>query len=312
MRQLIGFLGLVAILLGGSPAWADDPVAFVSEIHRSGKGEAAIKPANADWKPVQPLMPVHAGDQVRAAGGHSVVLLYRGGAGAQKVSASNSPFTVAAAPSARGEQARLVTKAVTDFMSLRQPPPTYRQAATRAGGDALTIVSPRQTRLLRGAPTFEWDGPAGLTYAIRVLGPDGVVWSATALPRKPVTYPASAPALKDGVQYTWELEPAGVPAQRASFEILSEADAARVRDTLAAVAATGKGYPRATLTLMRVAVYIDERLYQEARRELDAAAAADREEPTLQQALGHVYEKTGVSTRAVAAFDRAAKLSGEK
>lgn len=312
MRHVMWVTIAALALLGGAAAWADDPVAYLSEIHRTGKGEVRVKgPADGDWKAPQPLMPLHAGDQIRIAGEHSVVVLYRGASGAQRLAAANSPFVIPPSPpAAKMAQARQVAGAVKDFMSLRQPPPTYRKAATRAGGDPPTIVSPRQTRLLPGAPTFEWDGPAGLTYAVRVMGPDGVLWAEAKLSGRTVTYPASAPALRDGVRYTWELEPAGFPAQRASFELLSESDAANVRQALAALAQAD--YPRTTAALMRAAVFMDRQLFQEARRELDAAAATDRDEPTLQVALGHVYDKTGVATRALAAFERARVLGGEK
>ena len=83
---------------------------------------------------------------------------------------------------------------------------------------------------LPGAVTFEWSGSDTLRYKIRVLGPQGILWEQADLPRKPVAYPASAPALEPGVRYFWQLETEGQPMEQAEFQILAAAEAKRVRE----------------------------------------------------------------------------------
>ena len=123
--------------------------------------------------------------------------------------------------------------------------------------------------MLPGAVTFEWTGSDTLRYKIRVLGPQGLLWEQANLPRKPVSYPASAPVLEPGVRYTWQLEPTGQPMQQAEFEILPAAEAARVRESLDILApASLPGYPPSSIALMRAGYELRDGLYADARREL--------------------------------------------
>ncbi len=72
------------------------------------------------------------------------------------------------------------------------------------------------------------------------------------LPRVPLGYPASAPALQPGGRYRWELGTQGRELQRAEFEVMTRADAARVRDALAQVAASASGQPPNTVAVWRM------------------------------------------------------------
>ena len=176
------------------------------------------------------------------------------------------------------------------------------------------ILAPRDSRVLPGALNFEWSGSDRLKYRVRLLGPQGtVMWEQADLDRKPLAYPASAPALSPGVRYTWELETREHGVQRASFDVAQPADAARVKDALASLTpASAKGYPPATLSLMRAGLLFQETLYADARRELVTAIAADPEEPTLHLLLGHVYDRTGLKGLAANEFDEAEALTGPK
>ena len=156
------------------------------------------------------------------------------------------------------------------------------------------MVAPRETRLLPGPVTFEWEGAERVLYRLRVTSPQGVLWEQSDLPRRPVPYPASAPELIPGVHYAWELEAHGQSAQRARFEILTIAEAARIREGLAALEGA-RGYPPGTLRVMKAVVLYQADLYQEARRELEPIAAGS-DDPTVHTLLGHVYQRGG-STR---------------
>ncbi len=320
-RHIAGRTAIAVLLLQGV-AWAADPIAYITEIHRKGNGEVRVKLAtDADWKVPQPLLALRPGDQLRVAGDARVVLLYHAGGATQTVSPANSPFIVtprSGRGAGTGEKLGALLASVSHFMLGKQAPPTYRRAATRGPGGAAespapVILSPRHTRLLPGPVTFEWEGRDEPRYTIRVFGPHGLLWEETNLPHRPISYPPTAPGLKPDAPYRWELSAPGQPAQQTRFELLSEAQAARVRERLDVLSRTAaeRGYSLGTLTVMRSAVLFEEGLYTEARRELEAAGAAEGNEPTLRFLLGHLYQQIGLTARAAQAFERARALTGE-
>lgn len=310
MRRRVVWLAVIgAVLVYGElsrPASAAQPVAYITEIHRPGASEVGIKRAGQpDWRSPQPLLPLEPGDQVRVSGDARVVLLYHAGGGTQTVVASNSPFTVTPASGASsGEQFRVLATGITEYLFGKREAPTYKRAATRSLGAIL--ISPRHTRLFPGDVVFEWEGSDALTYTVRVLGPEGLLWEQRNLPRRPVKYPATAAPLRLGVRYFWELEAPGQPVERTQFEILTETDTARIRNALGVVEkGTREGYPRSTVTVIRAALLSEEGLFTDARRELEAAVVTNHDEPTLSLLLGHVYDQIGLTGKAADAFERA-------
>src|SRR5262245_4626853 len=309
--------GIVAavLLLVTAVAGATDPVAVVTEIEaRSGKVE--VKTAGADWQSPKPLLSLRAGDQVRTIGDGRAVLLFTGGRGTQVVTAANSPFTIPAQSAQDGsDRARAVLGNVTSFLIGQQRDRTYQSLSVRSvRAQPPLILAPRDTRVLPGPLTFEWNGSDRLKYRVRLLGPqDAVVWEQSGLERRSVAYPSTAPALTAGTRYTWELQTQEYGAQRASFEVAPAADATRVRDSLALLTpSAARSYPPATLALMRAGLLFQETLYADARRELLTAIAASPEEPTLRLLLGHVYDRTGLTQLAATEFDEAEALSAPK
>jgi len=152
-------------------------------------------------------------------------------------------------------------------------------------------LQPRATKLLPGPVTFEWSGSDTLRYKVRVLGPQGLLWEQGDLPRQPIAYPSSVPALESGVRYAWQLETAGQPRQQVEFEILPAGAAARVRESLdSLVAGALPGYPPSSIALIRAGYVLRDGLYVDARRELLTALAKDPDEPTLHLLLGQVRD----------------------
>lgn len=301
---------LVTLVLGG-PAWAADPVAYITEIQRKGGGEVRVKAAGeSDGKAPRPLLALKPGDQLEARGEARVVVLFHAGGGTKTVTAANSPFTIAAptgAAAGGGDQLKSVTASVSQFLLGKQDSPQYSRLSTRGLTPAPLIVAPRHPRVVPEGLTFEWEGGDRLRYTLRVIGPQGVVWEQTNLARRPVTYPATAPPLTPGVPYRWELEAPGHPVERTRFETLTEADLARVRSALAALA-RAEGYSPGTLIVIRTALVFEEGLYNEARRQIEAAVAAQPDEPNLRLLQGHVYQRIGLNGKAAEAFDRAKAL----
>ncbi len=295
---------------GGLAAQAGDPVAVLTEI-KAGQGEVRVKLATeTDWKAPLPLLSLRPGDQVRASGRATAVLLFTGGQGTQTVSAANSPYTVSAPTvgPAAGKAQGLVAN-LSRVLIGKKKDLTYVPLAVRSVKQPPLLLSPRDGKLL-GPPSLEWAGSDRLRYTVRLFGAQGLVWEQVNPPRAPLPYPASAPSLRPDVPYRWELEAPGFPAQQGRFTILPPAAAAPIRETLADLdPATLRDFPRNTVLVMRTGFLVDQELYAEARRELLAAIAADPDEPSLHLMLGHVYERTGLKELAAEEFDEAQFLS---
>jgi hypothetical protein len=303
-------LGLAAILVAGpGAAGAADPVAYVTEIHKGG-GQAQIKTAGApEWTTLQPLQALREGDQLRVTANARLVVLYHAGGATRTVTGANTPFMVGPPPASSSAQAGTVAAGVAQFLVGKQGPQTYRRAASRsldAVGEPI-MLAPRETRLLPGPVTFEWEGPERVLYRLRVTSPQGVLWEQSDLPRRPVPYPASAPELMPGVHYAWELEAQGQSAQRARFEVVGLAEAGRIRAQLSALDGA-HGYPPGTRRVVKVVLLYQADLYQEVRRELEPIAAGS-DDPTVHTLLGHVYQRVGLHARAALAFERARALT---
>ncbi|MBI4841828.1 MAG: tetratricopeptide repeat protein [candidate division NC10 bacterium] len=306
---ILGGLFLLATT-GAFAAQAGEPVAVLTEI-RVGQGEVRVKSAaEAEWKAPLPLLSLRPGDQIRATRNATVVLMFTGGQGTLTVSAGNSPYTVQApaAGAAPGKTPELLAHLSRVLMGKKKEL-SYVPLAVRSVKQPPLLLSPRDGKLL-GPPALEWAGSDRARYAVRLFGPQGLVWEQANLPRAPLPYPASAPQLRPGVVYRWELETRGFPAQQGQFTILPPAESAPIRQALATLDPAGMpNFPKNTVTLMRAGFLFEQELYAEARNELQAAIAADPDEPSLHLMLGHVYERTGLAGLAAEEFDEAQFLS---
>jgi hypothetical protein len=316
MNAVRGGVVVVVLVLAATLAWAQEPLAVLTEIQLK-QGKVEVKGAGqADWQAPKPLLSLRAGDQVRVTGEARAVLVFTGGRGSQVVSRSNSPFTVQAGTlEGTGDRARTILGNVTSFLLGQQRERTYQSLSVRSvRAQPPIILAPRDTRVLPDALAFEWAGSDRLKYQVRLVGPQGTtVWEQADLQRRLVTYPSSAPALAPGGRYTWELATKEHGVQRASFEVAPAADAARVKDALTVLTPGRAGnYPPATLALMRAGLLFQETLYADARRELVKAIAAAPEEATLHLLLGHVYDRTGLRQLAAGEFDTAEALAAPR
>jgi hypothetical protein len=312
MHSRSAFLSAIAMLFLGQFAWSADPVAVLCEI-RIGQGEVWVQHFGAsDWMPPRPLLALHTGDQIRVAGDAQAVLIFTGG-GTRTVFSANSPYIVQA-PTAEsgGENVGALVGRVTQFLLGQGKSPTYRPLAVRNPLQPV-ILAPRETKLLPGPVTFEWSGSDRLRYSIAVHDPQGVLWEQARLSRQPLNYPATAPALRAGIQYSWELESKGYPRQQAQFQLLSGSEAARIQEALALLQPdTLAGFPPNTVVLLRAGLLFREGLYLAARRELLSGIVADPNEPTLHLLLGHMYDRIGLKGLAAEAFEEARLLSARR
>lgn len=314
MRRAIALAAVAVALAMLGAARAAEPIAYLAELHRKGGGAIHVKAGGADWGTARPLFALQAGDQIRVTGEARAVILYHDGARTRVVTRGDSPFTVSPLPRAvTTDQVGVLMGGVSRYLLGKQGPLTLKPAGARNGpgleGEWPVILAPRNTRLVPGAITFEWDGSGKVRYAIRILGPQGVLWQRADLPPAPVRYPPNAPPLQTGVRYTWELNAPGAPPQRASFELITVGEAMRISAVLALLdTSRADGGSPGTLRLMRVAILSEEGLYDSARRELEATARLEQDDPTPHLLLGHVYDRIGLSGRAALALDRAQRL----
>jgi hypothetical protein len=287
-------------------AGAAEPVAILTEI-KTGQGDVRVKPVGeADWKAVLPLLSLHPGDQVRATGNATAVLMFAGGQGAMTISTANSPYTIQVPPGAVGQgKVQGLIADLGRMLAGKKKDLTYVPLAVRSGKQPPLLLSPRDGKLF-GPPTLEWAGSDRFHYTVRVLGPQGLVWEQANLPKAALPYPASAPRLSPGVPYRWELETRDFPNQQGRFVILPAAEVAQLRDTLTALdPIVLRGYPKNTVILMRAVYLFEHELYSEAGKELQAAIAVDPDEPGLHLMLGQVHERVGLMELAAEEFDEA-------
>ena len=302
----------VALLSVSGAAEAAEPVAVVTELHL-GQGEVRVKPVDeVEWVSARLLQSLRPGDQIVATADARAVLIFAGGTGPQVLSAANSPLSVQVGPGSAGsERLRGVLGSVTQFLiGQSRKPPTYQAITVRGPATDPVLLLPRDSRVMPGAVEFQWSGPAHARYELKVLGPQAVVWSQTVTGTS-LPYPASAPALRPGVRYTWELRSAGArAAPRAQFEILPADEAARVQSALSLLGAEVlPSSPPSTAALLQAGLLYKEGLHDEARRRLATAIAADPKEPTLRLLLGHLATEVGLHQLAADAFEDARELS---
>ena len=314
-RRVVLLLALVGLLVAPSLAAAADPVAVIIEL-QPGSGQIQVRRAGDPvWRSAQPLLSLRPGDQITVGGDGRVALAFRGVRGIRVVTAVDSPFTVEARPARTGgEIVAGVAAGVVDFLlGSRREPERLPIAVRDSPQIRVTILSPRDSRLLPGPIAFEWTGFQSLRYRVRVSGPEGVLWEAVDLPRGQVSYPDGAPPLSPGVRYHWQLEAPETPPQQAYFEMLSAEQAYQIRRELDSVAAGGTSDgSRTGPVVLRAGFLVQQGLYTEARRELAAAIASDPREPTLHYLSGVLYERLGLPGLAAQEFLEARDLIGKR
>ena len=331
-RFLLTFLVLAVAAPRASEAVPAEPVGVVTELYVKD-GRVEIKSSDGgDWEVVKPLRSLRPGDQLRAIGPARSVILLSGTSEVTIITAKNSPFIVAAprpsrlldraksklrdgAETVAGERKTHVRAGIVSSLQAMPGGKTYKDMAVRSiRAWPPIILSPRDTRVMPDAVAFDWAGSDQLKYAMKLRDPQGaILWERADVKGRPVRYPATAPKLAPGARYTWELSTREHGMQRASFEVASVADAARVTDALGVLAKdTADSHPPVTLALMRASVLFKERLYADARGELVTAVRSSPDEPTLHLMLGHVYDRTGLWSLASSEFDQAAALAAPK
>jgi len=264
---------------------------------------------------VRPFTSLRRGDELHITGDTRVVILYHVGSGTRTLTRADSPFPVVSAPAPRSHDRLrvLIATAGQIFANQRLLLPA-RHLAVRSpdtGSPALTLVSPRSTRILPGAVIFEWAGDPRARYSIRVTGPRGLTWQAREKTLEPLQYPATAPRLDAGAEYEWEVSSQGQQSRTGWFRVATADQSQRVEQALQILkGAASAGYSSGTVPSLCAALLIDEGFFADARRELLAAIDARPTESAYHVLLADVYRRTGLDSEAADSTRRARLLAG--
>ncbi len=305
---LIGLLAL-AVLAAAAPASSqtDETAGMITQI-KVGRGTVEMKTADGDWHRAAPLSTLRAGDQVRAVGDATVVVLLTGGRGAVTVKAKNSPYAVGAprADASSAQKARSLLLASLGFLASGPKEPPKAVTSSRSGAPPPEILTPRNGLILPGPLVLEWLGSRFSRYRVRVAEPSTVVLERKGIVGARLPYPDDGPALKPGVRYQVQVETAGAKATEAWFEVVDEARAAEVRENLKQLEASlGPRVSPSTRAAVRGGALASDALFHDARLVVLAALAKDPDEPSLHALLGNLYLKTGLPRLAAQSLDEA-------
>jgi hypothetical protein len=176
--------------------------------------------------------------------------------------------------------------------------------------DKLRVVSPRETRVMDGRPTFVWAaGEPAEELQLTVYSEGAVHWKHTVHGVNELTYPDDAPAMASGPSYAWKLEttdPLRYPplsSQAAFFEIMPEDERSDLETTLKRIADDG-ALPPVSRHVMRASVYFNHGLLADAVAETEAALEADPDDVSLQSILARLYSQVGRTAEAAALYDK--------
>src|SRR5262249_8641755 len=141
---------VLTVVLLGAVAWAAEPVAVLTEIHTGDGVVEVMRTGDNTWVAPAPLQALRAGDQIRASGRASAVLIFSGGRGPQSVSASNSPLIIEAPVASNSdERLRTLLTGLTEFLLGKHKDLDYSSISSRdIRPPPMTILAPRDTRLL--------------------------------------------------------------------------------------------------------------------------------------------------------------------
>jgi hypothetical protein len=281
---------LFTMIVCAGRAEAQDAVGVITEI-KLNRGDVQIRLPGKNWQKPGLLQSLYTGTQIQASKDATAVVLYTAGAKIVTVDERNSPFEIKAAE-AKGGAGAGVAEVASSLMGKKKPP-AYVPLAVRGGKRPPVLVSPRNTKLMTDAPTLQWMGMERQPGTVRLYGPEGLLWSAENISLTQIKYPASAPRLKPGVEYSWVIEKKDFTVEKVRFQLLPPAEVKSVQDEMTALQ-NAPGVPKTTQAILKAGLFSSRALYYDAREALVEAVKADPDEPTLHFLLADVYEKTGL------------------
>ena len=306
---------IVAMFLLSAPppaifAQSQQPIAVITEL-KFNRGDIQIRTAvgKALERPAV-LQSLYPGNIIQTSKDAVAVIFFTDGTRSVTVDEKNPSFEVKVL-AAKDSQTGARVKEVASLLLGKKKPPTYVALAVRGKAQPPTLLSPRNSKIITDAPTFQWMGMGQQPGTMNVFGPEGVIWSAENINLTKIAYPASAPRLQPDIDYSWAIEKKGFPPSKAPFKLLRPADAQAVKEKLAELSAV-PGLPKTTLAVLKANFLMSKELFHEARELLLEGTAADPDEPTLHFVLGELYDKIGLKDLATDEYGEAEFLSKTK
>jgi hypothetical protein len=281
-------------------------VAVITEM-KLNHGDIRIRAAggNAFERPL-PLQSLYPGTRIEVSEDALVTILFTREAKSLTIGARLSPYEIT-------EPAETGARFLNRFASVASELFGTRESrkstllGTRGKTQPVVLVMPRNSKLLTDTLTFQWSGVKEGSASLKVHGLEGPLWRADNLAGRELTYPPTAPRLKPGIEYTWNIEEQGVASEKAWFSVLTPEELAGVEEKLAAVQ-NATGLSKSTQSLVKALLLASHELYHDARQELLQAIKSDPREPTLRFLLAEIYERTGLISLATEEFERTQRL----
>lgn len=305
-------LGAVMIQPFDAVAEAEDPAPLA--VLMSCSGDVTIVKTDGTSAKGSFGQQLVAGDEVRTGKDAGADILFENGNyvsiganSSMKVRGSKAQKTEPVKP--LGDNGFEVTQ---NFLKLKTAQGTSSISGLRTVDDheQLRVVSPRETRILNGRPTFVWEsGDEGEELELTVYSEGAVHWKRTVHGVNELTYPEDAPALAAGPSYRWKLEttdPLRYPplaSQAVFFEIMPEDERSDLESMLKRIDDDG-GLPPVSRHVMRASVYFNHGLLADAVAETEAALAADPGDVSLQSILARLYSQVGRTDEAADLYDK--------
>lgn len=301
---------LVILLFLTTAASAQDAVAVITEL-KFNRGDIQLR-ASGGAAPAKPavLQSLYAGNVVQTTKDAVAVIFFTDGSRMVTVDERSPSFEVRPS-AAKGSAAGSRVTEVANLLVGKKKPSTYVALSVRGKVLPPTQLSPRNSKILSDAPTFQWMGMDQQPGTVKVFGPSGELWSAENINLTKIAYPASAPRLQPDVNYSWAIEKKGVAPSKTTFKLLGAADGQAIRERLAELGAMA-GMSKTTLAVLRANLLMSKELFHDAREILTEAIAADSDEPTLHFVLGELYDKIGLKNLATEEYNEAEYLAKAK
>lgn len=302
MRSLVFGLVIAQISVMAVAVQAENPVGVVTEV----KGSAYIKRSgSSSWLPVKVNMPVYAGDMLKTKQGAKVVVWTP--SGRAETLGSNKTVSIVHAKNSRNSLWREVW---TSFVGRMKRSFSEESLATVAAArslvydpekDRLTLISPRNTKVLDGQPVFVWSdvgNAKGYRVTVGFFEEGNRVWE-TIVNGTSMRYPENAPELKPNKVYIWQVEAIGVPEAQESawFVVLNPAEARDIRFTLQQL--RSKAPDLVAYSLMAASFLELRGCYSDAISILRAAIKHAPKQPEPRFLLASLYETVGLNSFAV-------------
>jgi hypothetical protein len=311
-------------MAGGSLA-SEKPKAAPLAVLMSCSGPVTVLKAGGEQVDGTFGLALQAGDQIKTGAGASAEVLYESGSWLQVGAGSSilikAPRAAKSPTQGNDSQAKdpAATKGndsqsfevVQNFLKLKHAEGTSTLTGLRSGDkdQELVALSPSQTKIRDGHPTFRWEiADPATELRLTVYNDDGVHWQHDVSGATSVEYPSEGPELSPGVSYSWTLEttdPLAFPPLRttaAFFEVADGQIVEQIDQHLDAVGADKKMSDYARL-VMRASIYLHHGLIDAAIAETEHAVESDPEnKSSLQSILARLYEQAGRTKDAISTY----------